>query len=210
MGPLGFSIPLCNWQLDFLTEGQQSVRVGQNISSVIILSTGSPQGCVLSLLLFTLMTHDCVPRATASDIVKFANDRTLVSLIRDDCDLAYSEEVEQLVGWYSKNNLILNVDKTKEIIVDFRKKQPSHTPLLINNTAVVVVSSTNNLGLHITDNLTWSVNTAALVKKAQQLLPAKDGESPPAPAHPHYILQEHHREHPDQLHLHVVWKLHSL
>ncbi|KAI3375168.1 hypothetical protein L3Q82_021073 [Scortum barcoo] len=36
------------------------------------------------------------------------------ALIRDDNDLAYREEVEQLVRWVN-NNLILNADKTKEI-----------------------------------------------------------------------------------------------
>ncbi|XP_027131739.1 uncharacterized protein LOC113744876 [Larimichthys crocea] len=50
----------------------------------------------------------------------------------------------------------------------YRKYQPSHAPLLINNTAVEVVSSTKFLGVHITDNLTWSMNTASLVKRAQQ------------------------------------------
>ena len=74
------------------------------------------------------------------------------------------------MGLCSKNNLILNVDKGKEIIVDFRKKQPSHAPLLINNKAMEVVNSTKFLGMHITDNLIWSVNTAALVRKAQQRL----------------------------------------
>ncbi|KAI3362499.1 hypothetical protein L3Q82_012792 [Scortum barcoo] len=142
LGLLGFSTPLCNWLLDFLTERPQSVRVGKNTSSVITLSTGSPQGCVLSPLLFTLMTHDCVPRSATNHIVKFADDTTVVGLIRDDNDLAYREEVEQLVRWCEGNNLILNVDKTKEIIVDFRKIQPSHAPLLINNSAVEVVSST--------------------------------------------------------------------
>ena len=164
LGPLGFSTPPCNWLLDFLTERPESVQVGQNTSSVITLGTGSPQGCVLRPLLFTLMTQDCVPRATTSHIVKFAEDTTVVGLIWDDYDLAYKEEVEQLVGWCSINNLILNVDKTKYIIFDCRKKQPSHTPLLINKTAVEVVSSTNFLGVHIADNLSWSVNTAALVK----------------------------------------------
>ena len=68
------------------------------------------------------------------------------------------------------NNLILNVNKTKEIVVDFRKKQPSHTPLLINNAAVERVSSTRFLGVQITDTLTWSLHTSALVKRAQQRL----------------------------------------
>lgn len=150
---LGFGTPLQNWLLDFLTERPQSVRVGQNISNVITLSTGSPQGCVLSPLLFTLITHDCVPKSATNYIVKYADDTTVVGLIKDDNDLAYREEVELLAGWCSANNLILNVDKTKEIIIDFRKNRPRHAPLCINTKAVEVVSSVKFLGVHITDNL---------------------------------------------------------
>lgn len=73
--------------------------VGQNSSSVITLSTGSPQGCVLSPLLFTLRTHDCVPRVANNHIVKLADDITVVGFIRDDNNLAYREEVEPLGSW---------------------------------------------------------------------------------------------------------------
>ena len=34
----------------------------------------------------------------------------------------YRNEVENLVNWYDDNNLSLNVNKTKEIVVDFRKQ----------------------------------------------------------------------------------------
>ncbi|KAK2920678.1 hypothetical protein Q8A73_000163 [Channa argus] len=56
---LGLNTSLCNWILDFLTGRPQSVRIGNNISSTTTLSTGAPQGCVLSPLLFTslLMTR---------------------------------------------------------------------------------------------------------------------------------------------------------
>ncbi|KAI3352228.1 hypothetical protein L3Q82_005575 [Scortum barcoo] len=56
---LGLSFTLCNWVLDFLTDRPQSVRIHDVSSSSISLSTGSPQGCVLSPLLFTLLTYDC-------------------------------------------------------------------------------------------------------------------------------------------------------
>ena len=39
---LGFSTPLCNWLLDFLTGRPQLVQVSQNTPSVITLSTGFP------------------------------------------------------------------------------------------------------------------------------------------------------------------------
>ncbi|KAI3374202.1 hypothetical protein L3Q82_006057 [Scortum barcoo] len=59
---LGLSLTLCNWVLDFLTDRPQSVRIHDFSSSSISLSTGSPQGCVLSPLLFTLLTHTTAQR----------------------------------------------------------------------------------------------------------------------------------------------------
>ncbi|KAK1791960.1 hypothetical protein P4O66_013937 [Electrophorus voltai] len=46
----------------------------------------------------------------------------VVGLISNDDDSAYKEEVNQLLVWCDNNNLSLNVNKTKEIIVDFRRK----------------------------------------------------------------------------------------
>ncbi len=61
LNTLGISTTLCNWILDFLTNRPQSVRISSLSSSTLMLNTGAPQGCVLSLLLFTLYTHDCNP-----------------------------------------------------------------------------------------------------------------------------------------------------
>lgn len=68
--------------------------------------------------------------------------------------------------WCKKNNLCVNVQKTKEIVVDFTQ----HTPLTINSAAVEGVCSTKFLGVHIYKDLSWSTNTASLAKKAQQRL----------------------------------------
>ncbi|KAK3568708.1 hypothetical protein QTP86_013884, partial [Hemibagrus guttatus] len=54
-----FVFTLCNCILDFLTGRPQSIRIGNSISSTTTPSTGAPQGCVLSPLLFTLLTHNC-------------------------------------------------------------------------------------------------------------------------------------------------------
>jgi hypothetical protein len=57
---LGLDPALCNWVLDFLAGRPQVVRVGNKISTPLILNTGTPQGCVLSPLLYSLFTHDFV------------------------------------------------------------------------------------------------------------------------------------------------------
>ncbi|KAM9771026.1 uncharacterized protein ACBT44_011437 [Syngnathus typhle] len=72
--------------------------------------------------------------------------------------------------WCRDNNLLLNVDKTKEIVVDFRKGHTQHLPLTIDGAVVGRVSSAKFLGVHISEDLSWSTNTASLAKKPQRRL----------------------------------------
>ncbi len=104
------------------------------------------------------------------DSIKFADDTTVVGLISNRDETNYRSQVSRLAGWCSDNNLSLNVKKTKEIVVDFRRVHTQHGPLTINGATVERVSSTKFLGVHITEDLTWTNNSAALAKKAQQHL----------------------------------------
>ncbi len=77
----------------------------------------------------------------------------------------------QLAEWCGANNLSLNVEKTKEVVMDFRRRNSTdHPPLTIDSSTVERVSSTKFLGVHITEDLTWTTNTMSLSKKAQQRL----------------------------------------
>ncbi len=102
---LGLNTSLCNWILDFLTARHQSVLVGRNTSSTTTLSTGAPQGCVLSPLLFTLLTHNCTAKFSSNHIIKFADDTTVLGLISNNDETHYREEVAQLAEWCGTNNL---------------------------------------------------------------------------------------------------------
>jgi hypothetical protein len=53
--------------------------------------------------------------------------------------------------WCQDNNLSLNVSKTKQLIVDYRRKRGEHAPIHIDGAVVERV-----LGIHITKDLTWS------------------------------------------------------
>ncbi|KAI4882420.1 hypothetical protein NFI96_021740 [Prochilodus magdalenae] len=167
---LGLNTSLSNWILDFLTGRPQSVRIGRNTSSTTTLCTGAPQDCVLSPLLFTLLTHDCAAMHSSNHIIKSADDTTVVSLISKNDESAYREEVQRLTDWCKTNNLSLNVDKTKEMVVDFRRTRCDHTPLHIDGSAVEIVKSPKFLGVHLAEDLTWSLNTSTITKKAQQRL----------------------------------------
>ncbi|MCI4385498.1 hypothetical protein PGIGA_G00051260 [Pangasianodon gigas] len=127
-------------------------------------------GCVLSPILYTLFTHDCVASHKDNIIVKFADDTAVIGRITGRDEAAYRREVASLVTWCEDNNLTLNTDKTKEMIVDMKKERRTHQPLFIRELEVERVSSFKYLGVHISEDLTWTLNTTQLVKKAQQRL----------------------------------------
>ena len=139
---LGLNTSLCNWILDFPTDLPQVVRVGNNTSATLILNIGAPQGGVLSPLLYSLFTHDCVAKLDSNTIIRFADDTTVVGLITDHDEMAY-REVRELAVWRQDNNL-LNVSKTKELIVDYRKKRAEQAPINIDGAVVEWVESVSS------------------------------------------------------------------
>jgi hypothetical protein len=155
---LRLNTSLCNWILNFLTGRPQVVRIGSNTSATLILNTGAPQGCVLSPLLYSLFNHDCMVRHDSNTIIKFADDTTVITnLITDNDETAYREEVRDLAGWCQNNNLSLNVTKTKEMIVDYRKRSTEHTPILIDRAVVEQVESFKFVGVRNPNNALWAV-----------------------------------------------------
>ncbi len=124
----------------------------------------------VSPLLYSLYTHDCVS-SHSSSIVKFADDTVVLGLISNNDETAYLDEVERLTSWCQDNCLSLNMSKTKELIVDFMKRQQRpYTPLMISGTPVERVSSFKYLGVNIFEDLTWTAHIQTQVKKARERL----------------------------------------
>ncbi|KAK1796897.1 hypothetical protein P4O66_000977 [Electrophorus voltai] len=159
------------FHISSFTDRPQSVQVGNCSSTTLTLSTGAPQGCVLSPLLYSLYTYDCTATSSSNIIVKFADDTVVVGLFSDNDERAYLEEIKHLENWCQENNLLLNVSKTKELIVDCSKKQERHyQPVRISGTTVERVDSFRYLGVYISQDLSWSRHTSSLAKKARQRL----------------------------------------
>ncbi len=145
--------------------------MGQFTSNSITLNVGAPQGCVLSPLLYSLYTDDCVSSHSSTSIIKFADDTVVLGLISNNDETAYLDEVERLTSWCQDNCLSLNMSKTKKLIVDFRKRQQRpYTPLMISGTPVERVSSFKYLGVNISEDLTWTTHIQTQVKKTRKRL----------------------------------------
>ena len=85
----------------------------------------------------------------------------MVGLITDNDETAYREEVR---------NLSSNVSKTKELIVDYRKRRAEKAPISIEGTVVERVESFKFIGVHITNELSWSKHTNTVVRRVRKHL----------------------------------------
>uniref|UniRef100_A0A3P9DT73 Reverse transcriptase domain-containing protein n=1 Tax=Maylandia zebra TaxID=106582 RepID=A0A3P9DT73_9CICH len=92
-------------------------------SANIITNTRVPQGCVLSPILYTLYTHDCVTSNKDNIVLKFTPDTAVIGRITGGDKAAYRREVTSLVSWCEDNNLTLYTDKTKEMILGKEDKK---------------------------------------------------------------------------------------
>ena len=67
----------------FLTNRSQYVNVSGVCSSHVSMSTGAPQGCILSPFLYTMYTNSCRSAYSNNHYFKYADDTALVGLIQD-------------------------------------------------------------------------------------------------------------------------------
>ena len=163
---------LIRWIHSFLSDRPQTVRVGNTTSPTIIINTGAPQGCVFSPFLYTLYTNDCLSPSPTIKYFKYSDDTAILALLTDtDSVTAYHQCITHFTQWCTDNHLLLNVTKTKEIIIDTRTRLTTpHCPTSINSQPVELVDSFKYLGITLDNKLNFDHHTTDTHKRCQQRL----------------------------------------
>lgn len=84
---------------DFLTGRSQQVKSDNMTSANIITSTGSPQGCVLSPILFTLNVENMTTSHSNVHIIKYADDTVTFELLNQEQRSNPQNEASQIMTW---------------------------------------------------------------------------------------------------------------
>ena len=78
--------------------------------------------------------------------------------------------VDDIQEWATDNNMSLNTNKTKELLVYFGREDLDIHRITINGDVVERVSCAKLLGCHIMSNLSWEDHIVNLVSKASRRL----------------------------------------
>lgn len=99
-------------------------------------------------------------------IIRFSDDTAILVLMKKDSDISdYYSEIQGFVKWFEDNHLVLNVNKTEEMVFDPRG---DHRPVIIHNKTISQVFSYKYLGVFIDNSLTWNTHVDSLCSRLQQ------------------------------------------
>ena len=166
---LSLHIPrgVARWVIDFLIDRSQRVKLSHDcFSEWGPVPSGVPQGTKLGPWLFVLMINDLRP--SDAQTWKYVDDTTLAEVIPKDGVSHIQSAVDSVVRWSCSNKLQLNVDKCKELTIDFKRIRQSFVPISINDKDLDYVTEVKILGLNISNNLLWNDHISDMIKKANK------------------------------------------
>ncbi len=157
----------------FLQHRKFQVRIGNTISTSRSLETGTPQGSVISPLLFIIgLTgiKDIIHRPVKYSM--FADD--LAIYIRGKNESLLESELQKVINnlnhWAFKIGLRFSESKTVAINFSQKNTAPSQINLRLNNKLLKSTDNAKFLGLLFDKKMTWKEHTNELKSRANKAL----------------------------------------
>ena len=152
----------------------QRVFFNGSLSNIIQVETGIPQGSCLGHLLFKIFTNEMPLALNNASVSRYADDSTLYKSATTASEITAALEIElQLVSeWVARSKFILNISKTKSIVLgkNHSLNLKPQLNLVINNVEIEQVEVTKLLGVILDCKLSWSKHIGTTVAKTGRSL----------------------------------------
>ena len=102
--------------------------------------------------------------------IKYADDTVFIEILSKSDASQTDTAAHDMDGWCHDNDLVLNVSKTKELLLSNLRDNPVHDSLIIDGNSVEQVDSFKYLGIVINNKLRFQEHSVEVVKKAQKRL----------------------------------------
>lgn len=156
-----------DWFISYLANRTQCTTYSGTTSRRLEIEYGVPQGAKLSSLLFLLYINDIGNSIKKCKIVLFADD-TLIYVCSPSIDVAaqqMNEDLENVDRWLSVNRLKINIQKTKYMILSYKRIDESLVNIRIGLNEIERVKLMKYLGVLIDDQLSMSQHVEYTCKK---------------------------------------------
>lgn len=150
------------WFSDYLSNRYQTTKYAGSKSSTLINEIGTPQGSILSAILFSLYINDIKSVFRNCNLNLFADD-TAIYLVGKDIDELVeimNSELNVLNEWLNVNKLKLNATKTKYMVLG-HKNVDNVNQISIGD----AVNEIKYLGCIIDEQLNFNANCDYVCKK---------------------------------------------
>ena len=150
------------WISAFLKNRTQSVKIKNSLSDQLSVSSGVPQGSVLGPTLFNIFINDLVDYIEYSDIYLFADDVKLFS----ENPTQLQSDLLNFTEWAYKWQLEISVKKC--CVLHLGSNYPN-VDYSLGNTVLSSERIVKDLGLHISDKLSFTSHCNALFQKCSRI-----------------------------------------
>jgi hypothetical protein len=155
------------WLEDFLRDRKQRVCINSVKSNWLEVTSGVPQGSVLGPILFLLFIND-LPSVISTNCKIFADDTKLYHPILALVDAErLQNDIDNLMSW--ANDWLLGFNESKCKVLHIGKKNPCYN-YYMNGTELDTVTEEKDLGVLVTNNLSFSKHIAKAAAKANSVL----------------------------------------
>jgi len=179
---------LWKWFYCYLTNRTQCVRINNQLSDVLPVLSGVPQGSILGPMLFLIFINDLPSLVKFSIIFLFADD---TKCHRRICNITDStklqEDLNLLYQWSLNNQLYFGIPKC--FLLSYHLKLP--TSYYLGDTELAPTTTLKDLGVMVTSTLSWSSHYDLILSKAYKsfnLIRRTFKGSPSLPVHAKKIL----------------------
>ena len=144
----------------YLRHRQQKVQINGVAGTYSLIPSGVPQGSLLGPYLFGVYFADFKAKLGRSELVKFADDATLIiPLLKSDSPTSIQnmivDEILSAMEWCSNNMQVLNADKIKMLNITFNPLGWKPTNCFVYYRAFV--EDVRILGIIFNIKLSWHI-----------------------------------------------------
>ncbi len=171
---LGLSNPAVKWFQSYLTDRKQQVSTGSDVSSLLRIEYGVPQGSVLGPLLYSLYVNDISNVFNSSNFHLYADDlQNYVTFKPSNFVTAVNtinNEARKLALYAKSHNLAINGSKTQVMLMGnsklLNKLPPVKPPVIVESVPLPYLNHVTNLGLVMDSHLTWERSALSTCQKS--------------------------------------------